>query len=166
MNKSSPAASAEEVARFTLTSHRSLSPKGFLILMGGVSAVSFVTGYVFYQMGAWPVSGFFGLDVLLIYIAFKLNYRSGRAKELIEVRPDLLRITRIEPDGKSTVTDLNPYWTRVGLDEKPDGRATLSLTSHGQQIVIGRLLNNDERREFSSVLSNALQQARSRTVEA
>jgi uncharacterized membrane protein len=166
MNKSSPAASGDQAARFTLTSHRSLSPRGFLILMGLVSAVSFITGFVFYQMGAWPVSGFFGLDVLLIYIAFKLNYRSGRAKELIEVRPDLLRITRIEPDGRSSVTDLNPYWTRVGLDEKPDGRATLSLTSHGQRVIVGRLLNDDERREFSSVLSKALQQARLQKAEA
>ena len=59
--------------RAVLHPHRSLGPRGFLILMLAIGGISFVTGMVFLSMGAWPVFGFFGLDVLLVYVAFKLN---------------------------------------------------------------------------------------------
>src|SRR5262245_7349923 len=87
--------------RAVLHSHRSLGPKGFLILMLALGAVSFVTGVVFLSMGAWPVTGFFGLDVLLVYLAFKLNYRAARAYELVELTPAALRLTQVAPSGRS-----------------------------------------------------------------
>jgi len=68
-----------------LLPHRSLGRKGFIILMGVISLVSFITGIAFYMQGAWPVLGFFGLDVLLIYGAFRLNYRAARLRETIEL---------------------------------------------------------------------------------
>ena len=54
-----------------LTPHRSLSPTGFLIFMAVLGGISFVTGMVFLLAGAWPVFGFLGLDVLLVYWAFR-----------------------------------------------------------------------------------------------
>src|SRR4029078_9097194 len=74
--------------RALLTPHRSLSPTGFMILMGAVCLVSFGTGLLFYLLGAWPVIGFMGLDVLLIYVAFRLNYREGRLYELVDLKED------------------------------------------------------------------------------
>lgn len=65
--------------RAVLTPHRSLSPRGFLILMSVLATVSFATGLLFASIGAWPVLGFFGLDVGIIYLAFRLNYRAGTA---------------------------------------------------------------------------------------
>jgi uncharacterized membrane protein len=159
MTKSSLPEDSSHIARFTLSPHRSLSPRGFLILMSAISLVSFIAGFGFYLMGAWPVGGFFGLDVLLIYLAFKWNYRSARARELIDLSKDLLRVTTIEPNGKASVREFNPYWVRVGLHQRPDGRATLTLNSHGERHVIGKLLNDDEKREFSRVLSDALSTA-------
>ena len=61
-----------------LTPHRSLGPTGFLILMACLGGLSFVSGIIFVSIGAWPVFGFFGLDVLLVYLAFRANYRSAR----------------------------------------------------------------------------------------
>ena len=59
-----------------ITPHRSLGRVGFLVLMAVFGAVSFVAGIAFLLMGAWPVFGFFGLDVVLLYWAFRLNYRT------------------------------------------------------------------------------------------
>ena len=64
-----------------LTPHRSLSATGFVIVMALVGGVSFAAGIAFLLMGAWPVFGFFGLDVLLIYLAFRANYRAGTASK-------------------------------------------------------------------------------------
>jgi uncharacterized membrane protein len=161
MNQAVPTEQAEPEFRAILHPHRSLGPRGFLVLMGAIGAVSFVTGMVFLVMGAWPVMGFFGLDVALIYLAFKLNYRSGRLHELVELTPEALTVTRVHPSGKRESFDFNPYWVRVFVAEGPQGRTDLRLASHGREFSFGRFLTDDERRDFSDALSGALVQARS-----
>jgi uncharacterized membrane protein len=142
--------------RAVLQPHRSLSPKGFLIMMGLLTCLSFVTGLAFTVMGAWPVFAFFGLDVALVFLAFKLSYRSGRAYELIELSPDKLTVTSVDPAGRRQSVDFNPYWVRVELDEKPDGRTSLQLTFRQQRYVFGHCLNDDEKRDFAMALQSAL----------
>jgi uncharacterized membrane protein len=112
------------------------------------------------MMGAWPVFGFFGLDVALVYFAFRLNYRSGRLHELIELTPALLTVTRVHPSGKRESFDFNPYWVRVSLTEDRQGRTELRLASHGSELSFGRFLTDDERRDFSLALAGALSTAR------
>jgi uncharacterized membrane protein len=150
--------------RLVLYPHRSLGPKGFLILMLAIGGVSFVTGMVFLLMGAWPVFGFFGLDVALVYAAFKLNYRAGHLYETIDLNPQTLTITRVHPSGNRESFDFNPYWVRVFLAEGPHGRTDLRLASHGREFAFARFLTDDERRDLSKVLSGAL--ARARTAPA
>ena len=70
-----------------LTPHRSLNRTGFIVLMSLVTVISFVAGAVFWWLGAWPIFGFFGLDVLVIYWAFKVNFRTAKASEEITVTP-------------------------------------------------------------------------------
>lgn len=146
--------------RAVLHPHRSLSPRGFLILMCAIGGASFVTGVAFLLIGAWPVMGFFGLDVLLVWLAFKLNYRSARAHEVVELDPRLLTVTRVEPNGRSQRFDFNPYWVRVRLSRQPDGRTDLRLASHGEEFAFGRLLNDEERVDFAAALQDALAAAR------
>src|SRR5919197_4265317 len=83
-----------------LTPHRSLNRTGFVVLMVFVSVVSFVAGVAFLLMGAWPLFGLFGLDVLAIYWAFKINFRSAQAREEISVTPSELRVRRISHRGQ------------------------------------------------------------------
>jgi uncharacterized membrane protein len=128
--------------------------------MLAIGGVSFVTGMVFLLMGAWPVFGFFGLDVALVYIAFKLNYRSGRLYETVDLTPDMLTVTRVHPSGKSESFDFNPYWVRVFVAEGAQGRTDLRISSHGREFSFGRFLTDDERREFSDALTGALHEAR------
>ena len=68
-------------------------------------------------MGAWPVVGFFGLDILLIQFAFRLNYRAARAAEEISLDP---RPADGPPDrgraGVAVETGFNPYWARLEVD--------------------------------------------------
>lgn len=147
--------------RFELGSHRSLGKTGFFILMGAVALVNIIVGGIFYTLGAWPVLGFCGLDVALVYWAFKANYRSGRAAETVEVSPQTLTVIRHNPSGSRERYEFNPYWVRVRLSERPDGRNELRLASHGQEFAFGRFLSDDERRDFAESLTGALLAARS-----
>jgi uncharacterized membrane protein len=154
--------SAAPAFRAVLTPHRSLSPRGFLILMTFVAVVSFIAGVSFLMMGAWPVMGFFGLDALAIYIAFKLNYRAGRLVETVEITSTDLTVTRIRPNGRREAFALNPYWAHAHLAERPDGANALYLRSHGKAHAIGAFLNDDERRDLATALDRALAALRRR----
>lgn len=146
--------------RAVLAPHRSLSPTGFLLLMSGVALVGFAAGITFWLMGAWPVVGFFGLDVGLIYLAFRLNYRSGRLRETVELVPDALTVTRFHPSGKREQFKFNPYWVRVELTEGRDGRTDLKLRLHDRAVSFGRFLTDEERRDLAGTLTGALADTR------
>jgi uncharacterized membrane protein len=156
------AASAAPAFRAVLTPHRSLSPRGFLILMSFVGVISFIAGVNFLMMGAWPVMGYFGLDALAIYIAFKLNYRAGRLSETVEITTTDLTVTRTRPNGHREQFALNPYWARAHLAQRPDGANALYLRSHGKAHAIGAFLTDDERRDLAVALDRALADVRRR----
>jgi len=128
--------------------------------MLAIGSVSFVSGMAFLMMGAWPVMGFFGLDVLLVYIAFKLNYRAARAYELVELTPRTLTLQQVSASGESRRFEFNPYWVRVLFTEWPDGRTHLRLASHGRELEFARLLSDEERRDFADALRRALDAGR------
>jgi uncharacterized membrane protein len=126
-----------------------------------ISVFSFTLGMMFLMMGAWPVMGFFGLDVALIYYAFKCNYRSGRIYETIALSPEILKLTRVHPSGRREEYDFNPYWARVRCTtDRPDGRTSLRLAAQGKEILFGQFLTDDERREVADALTGALVTAR------
>jgi uncharacterized membrane protein len=143
-----------------LTPHRSLGPRGFRALMIALGGIGLATGLLFLSLGAWPVLGFFGLDVLLVYVAFRLNYRSGRLYEVLDLTPANLVLTRVHPSGRQERFDCNPYWARVNLREWPDGRTALSIVSRGTELAFGAFLTDDERRDLASALREALLEAR------
>lgn len=144
-----------------LTPHRSLNRTGFLVLMAVLSLVSFGAGLAFLLMGAWPVFGFFGIDALMIYWAFKINFRRARASEEISVSLSELRVRRVSHRGHVVEWVLNPLWVR--LDQQADeeyGVQRLYLVSRGRHVSIGSFLGPEEKASFAKALTAALQAAR------
>src|SRR6476620_8609952 len=95
-----------------ITPHRSLSGTGFLLVMSLIGVMGFCGGLFFFLLGAWPVIGFLGLDVLLVYWAFRANYRAAAAFEEVTVTASELRVRRVSHRGKVDEWSLNPLWTR------------------------------------------------------
>jgi uncharacterized membrane protein len=144
-----------------LTPHRSLNRTGFLVLMGFVSAVSFAAGVAFWLMGAWPVFGFFGLDVLAIYWAFRINFRHAKATEEIRVTPSELHLRRISHRGHVVEFVLNPLWVQLDQEVHEEfGVERLYLLSRGRRVAVGSFLGPDEKASFAKALNAALQAAR------
>jgi uncharacterized membrane protein len=144
-----------------LTPHRSLSRTGFLVLMAFLSVVSFAAGLAFLLMGAWPVFGFFGLDVLVVYWAFRINFRHAKASEEISVTPSELRVRRVSHRGHVVEWVLNPLWVR--LDQKTHaefGIEKLYLVSRGRRVSVASFLGADEKASFAKALTAALQAAK------
>ncbi len=140
-----------------LRPHRSLSPAGFWAVMGLLAAFSFVGGIVFWLAGAWPVIGFIGVDLLLVYIAFKASYAGGRAYERVRLSADRLTVERVDPWGRRRQFELQSHWLRVTL-EAEQGR--VSLTSHGRSLTIAAFLPPEERAQVAEEIRAALARLR------
>jgi uncharacterized membrane protein len=144
-----------------LTPHRSLNRTGFLVLMGFLSLISFAAGVAFLMMGAWPVFGFFGLDVLAIYWAFRINFARARACEEISVTPTELRVRRVSHRGHVAEWVLNPLWVQIDKKAHEEfGIERLYLVSRGRRLAIGSFLGPEEKASFIKALNAALQAAR------
>jgi uncharacterized membrane protein len=140
--------------------NRSLGATSFAVLMAAIVLVSAAVGAGFMMVGAWPVTGFLGLDVLLLYLAFRWNYRQARRAEFVRLDRDGLSVRRLEPDGRSTSWRFEPYWVRVALEQVGRYDRRLVLRSHGRQVAIGAFLTQDERLELARALEVALHEHR------
>jgi uncharacterized membrane protein len=140
--------------------HRSLPPQGFLILMAVFGIASFATGIIFASIGAWPVLGFFGLDVALFYWAFRLSYRSGRLCEVVRVTRQQLTVQRIQPDGRRKTWSFEPAWARVDLERPDEHDSRLILASGHRRLAIATFLPPEERATFAETLRTAIRAAR------
>ena len=144
-----------------LTPHRSLNRTGFLVVMAFVSVVSFAAGVAFLLMGAWPVFGFFGLDVLAIYWAFKISFRRAKAYEEIRMTPSALCVRRVSHRGHVMEFVLNPLWVQLNRETHAEyGIEKLYLVSKGRHIAIAGFLGPAEKASFAKALTEALQAAR------
>jgi uncharacterized membrane protein len=139
-----------------LLPHRSLPPHGFRVLMGLLAVVSIAVGIGFVSIGAWPICGFFGLDVALLYLAFRVNYRSARQYETLRLADDQFTVERVGVYGERRLWRFQPFWLRVVLEERPDESNRLLLASHGRSLAIGDFLPPPSRRELAMTLREVL----------
>ena len=126
----------------SLVPHRSLSPAGFRWLIRGAIAANLAIGLPMMLLGAWPVMGFMGLDVLLLWLMFKRSYLDARRSETLLLTDRELLVDRVAPDGSREQLRLDAYWLRIDWEEKDE---RLILTSRGNRAVIGRFLAPSER---------------------
>jgi uncharacterized membrane protein len=161
MNGDNTAFPEPKIFAATITPHRSLGSTGFLILMLCIGAVSFVSGMVFLLLGAWPVFGFFGLDVLLIYVAFRANFRAARAYEEVTVTASELTLRKVSHHGVVREWTLNPVWVQLDrIVHEEFGIERLFLISRGRRLQIAGFLGPDEKASFARALSAALGEAK------
>lgn len=145
----------------TLTPHRSLGRGGFLALMALIASIAFATGLYFWSLGAWPVIGFLGIDILAVWLAFRLNYGAARAYEEVAISRTALVIRRVNPQGKAQELRFNPHWVRLEVEELEDGHvARIVVRMRDQRIPVGTLLNPEDRKSFARAFGAALAQAR------
>jgi uncharacterized membrane protein len=144
-----------------ITPHRSLGNVGFLVLMIAVGGVSFAAGILFLILGAWPVVGFLGLDVLLIYWAFRVNYRAALAYEEVMVTHSELRVRKVSHRGKTAEWSFNPLWVRLDRDTHEEfGIERLFLVARGRRLPIAASLSPREKESFATALGAAIGEAK------
>ena len=145
----------------TIRPHRSLGRTGFVLVMLLVGGFSFIGGVVFFLIGAWPVVGFLGLDVLLVYWAFRANFRAAATYEQVTITASELRVRKVSQRGKAREWMLNPLWTRIDRETHEEfGLMRLFLVSRGWRLAVAGFLGPKEKESFAKQLSTALAEAK------
>lgn len=146
-----------------LVPHRSLGRTGFALLMAALLFIWLTIGAIFMSVGAWPVFGFFGLDVLALYIAFRANYRAARAREEVSLSRTSLDIRKVPPSGRSELHSFNPFWARFCVQRHAEiGITGMAIEARERRVFIGSFLNPEERESFAQAFSQALATAKGR----
>jgi uncharacterized membrane protein len=155
----------KRIYKTRLAPHRSLTPRQvncFILLLGvGTAALS----TPFYLMGAWPVVGFMGLDVLALYIAFRVSFRSARAFETLDLTPFELQLVKTTANGRRAEWRFDTYWLRLERETHEEfGTQRVLLVSRGERVEVGAFLGPDQKAELADDLSRALAAAKSGPV--
>ena len=147
-----------EIFKILLSPHRSLSTRGFYFVMFLCLIISVGVGLFFYSLGAWPVISFFGLDILLIYIAFKINYKSAKKTEKITLTHQELIVERQKLFGGSNSWKFKPpHWVKVTIKSHSNSSSRVVLSSHGEAIFIGDSVSEIERIETANKIKDGLE---------
>ncbi|MGQ0675105.1 MAG: DUF2244 domain-containing protein [Rhodospirillales bacterium] len=154
------AASGSVLFDARLRPHRSLSDAGFRWLMAALAAAFLGVGAAFFAAGAWPVIGFCGLELALVYLFFRLNFRDLGRYETIRLTQTELEVRRVAPDGSAERASFQPYWLKVAIENAPGRSSRLVLSSHGRALDVGSFLAPEEREELARALADALARQR------
>ena len=148
---------SEPVFNAVLTPYRSLGRAGLIVLLAGTFAIAVFNVIFFLVADAMPVAMFFGLDILLLYGAFYLNYRSARAREEVFVSRTELAIRKVAPSGRTKISRYNPFWAKFQVDRHQEfGITGMAVTGEGRRTVLGSFLNPDDRESFARAFTAAL----------
>ena len=157
LSSGAPSSAERPVFSAVITPHRSLGPGAFRIVMTLVCLASVVSSIPFVILGAWPIAGFFGLDLLALYIAFRVNFRAGRSVEDVVLTPIELLLRRRPSVGRGREWRFNPLWSRLDREHDDEfGLQRLAIVSRGERVVIARDLSPGERESLADAFGKAL----------
>jgi uncharacterized membrane protein len=144
-----------------LRPHRSLSSGNFRLLLTLFAGMATFVTLPFFLIGAWPIVGFMGLDVVIFYLAFRVNFRAARAYEDVTLTPVELQVAKVSARGARAEWRFNPVWVRLEREQHETyGTSRLALVSRGRRLEIAGFLGPDQKAEFADSLTRALAQAR------
>ena len=141
--------------------NRSLSARGFVVLISVITLVNAATAILFVRMGAPWAPLFLGVDVLAVAVAFAASYRSGRYVERVQVSASDVTVTRVTPKAAEVIWESPTAFTRVHTDRDEDDRViACRLALSGRQTRVAAALSPLERGEFARALEAAIWEAR------
>jgi uncharacterized membrane protein len=148
-----------------ITPHRSLSRRGLRIIIAATCTVSFSVSLLFWWLGAWPIAGFNGGEVLLALVLLRAHARSAKASEFLVLTESELRIQRTDSRGQRTEERLASAWIGVSLEERKGRTPGLYLAAHGKRLEIASALGEPEKRDLAGALTEALHRWRHPTFD-
>ena len=138
--------------------NQSLTTRGLYILMFFITIPASYIGISFYVLGAWPVLGFMGFEILLIYIAFKILFYKNKFYEHIILDNEKLNILFKKKNKIIKKIELEPTWVQVKIEKIYENEDTLIVSSHGKKIILANYLIPEERLKLAGKIKSGLRE--------
>ena len=150
-----------EVFAAEIRPHRSLGPRGVALVLGAFGLLSVIVSVPFFLIGAWPIVGFLGLDVLALWLAFRFSFAQARACEQIALSYVELVVRKISPKGARREWRFNPLWVRLETESDADfGMTRVAVAAREARLDVGAALSPAEREDFAGAFGRALAAAK------
>ena len=143
-----------------ITPHRSLSQRGFIVLIGVVTFCNCVSSAVFVYYGAMLVPVFMALDVLAVIVAFAVSFAGVRRIERVTITARDVVVTHEAPNWSKVVWESPTAFTRVSIEKDEDRTIGLRLALSGKDVAVAQALSPGERAAFARALEQAIWEAR------
>ena len=117
--------------------------------------VCLLVGLVFMFLGAQPVLGFMGLEVVLLYAVYKFCEGSARQSEHVTVSEDHFILRTIDRHGCLCLARFDPQWTDLRIVSNDSGGG-LIVSSKGRTRRLGSFLDPVECGKVLDLLNRAL----------
>jgi uncharacterized membrane protein len=156
------AAPAPEATLFeaVLMPHRSLSLRGLGWVLGFLGVVSLGVTTLFFTLGAWPIAGFNGGEMLLATVLLRAHVRSRREREVLLLSESGMRVLSFDQNGGKRERHLPGGWLNVVVEERQGRVPGLVLTTHGRRLEVARMLGEAEKRDLADALRGVLHRMR------
>jgi uncharacterized membrane protein len=143
-----------------ITPHRSLSDRGFMVLISIITVANCASAAVFLKMGATLVPVFLGIDVLAVLVALLVSIRRARNRERVQVSASEVRVVHETPAASTLVWESPTAFTRLFVERDEDQVTALRLALSGREIPVAAALSPRERTEFAKALDRAIWKAK------
>lgn len=143
-----------------ITPHRSLSERGFIVLIAVVTIANCASAAVFIHMGATFVPFFLGLDLAAVVVAFLASFAAAKQVERVQVTAREIRVTRETPKWTRLVWQSPTAFTRIAVETEDEQAMALKLSLSGREAVVAAALSPRERADFALALRQAINEAR------
>jgi len=143
-----------------ITPHRSLSERGFIVLISVVTLANCCSAAVFVHMGAVFVPPFLGIDLVAVLVAFMVSFRAARRVERVTITAREVVVTHEAPNWRRVVWESPTAFTRVAVEREEHRTVGLRLRLSGKEVAVAQALSPRERGEFAKALELAIWEAR------
>lgn len=144
-----------------LRPHRSLGRRGIRNVIIFTAVMAAIPGIFFYSIGAWPVIGLLGLDIIALTWALTASFRSGHMFERVTLWRDRLEVQHVTANGRERLHTFNPFWVKLDVARDFEDRVTrIALKSRKARLEVGTFLTPDDKKLFATSFSQALTKAR------
>jgi uncharacterized membrane protein len=140
--------------------HRSLSERGFIILIAVVTICNCISSAVFVYYGATLVPFFMAFDVLAVIVAFAVSFAGARQVQRVTITARDVVVTHETPNWTKVVWESPTAFTRVTIEKDEDRTAVVRLALSGRDVPVAQALSPRERGEFAQALERAIWEAR------
>jgi uncharacterized membrane protein len=140
--------------------NRSLSERGFVILITIVTLANCASAAVFIAIGATLVPLFLAFDVAAVIIAFLVSFRAARRVERVQVTAAEVRVTQETPKWTRLVWSSPTAFTRLRVEKEENRTVALKLALSGREAEVAAALSPRERADFAKALERAIWRAK------